>query len=90
MALHLIQSSPFSQNSLETCLDKIQPDDAVLLIHEAVYALLGDAPDTPSQFWALKDDALARGITQPAFAHWASIEDFVKLTEQHNPVISWG
>ena len=48
MILHKISTSPFADQTLLQCLNRIQPTDKLLLIQDAVYAMVkGDLVDSP-------------------------------------------
>ena len=97
MALHII-------NKTDTTLwqllqSAINPNDAVLLIEDAVYVALPTYPLPPGLFalvpqlpcHVLAEDLAARGISakiRPEFAS-ASYREFVALCLQYERVVNW-
>lgn len=76
--------------------EALTQQDSVLLIEDGVYHLLSlgqsdnDWPHIAKQVYALKDDALSRGVAidNPAIK-FVSYQEFVELSAQHNKVVSW-
>ena len=95
--LHTINKSPFSTDSLETCIRFLQPGDPVLFIEDGVYAvqqanrfsetLAGVMKNNP--VYALGPDLDARGISN-IVEGVSSIDydGFVDLVVEHQ-VKSW-
>jgi len=82
--LHLI----FSAEGLQSCLGIIQPEDALLLIEDGVYAVLGDSA---TRLHAIEDDLVARGL-QDLHADNVQRIDYsgmVELVARHQPIVSW-
>jgi len=79
--LHLI----FSRTGYDACKQRCKHDDAVLLLQDGVYAnTAGKA------VYALESDSLARGVhNRLRNATFINMEQFVELTSQHKPVVSW-
>ena len=93
-----------AQNSLlnEKLSNAINQGDDVILIEDGVYQCLalfsgsrGNAeikswPQQTKRIYALKDDALARGITIDIEGiSFISYEEFVQLSLNCNKVVSW-
>lgn len=78
---------------LELCLSALAQGDSVILIEEAVYALL--QPELMKQLsnsaslYVLDTDAKARGIAFVDTVSAVNYEQFVDLTVQHDKSISW-
>ena len=99
--LHTLNKT--AQNtSLNTKLSQIiKEDDAVILIEDGVYQCLTLFTENTSNndshwsersklIYALKDDALARGIhLSTKSIIFLSYEEFVALCLKHNKVVSW-
>lgn len=95
--LHLVKHSPFASHALAQCLELVAKDDVILLLEDAVIAALDGQPllaalkESQAEVFALADDLDARGVSArlscsiPAI----SMHDFVTLTEQHHPLVSW-
>ena len=95
--LHTINQSPFRAPSLETALRFVQPDDAILLIEDAVYgaqdsnACSGKVRKAmeSNEVYALEPDLRARGIAKILTGVKAvDYDGFVELVEKHN-VNTW-
>ena len=94
MILHKVSTSPFTEQSLQQCLKRIQRADKLLLIQDAVYAIIKtDMTDTllmHAPIYVLIDDLQARGLTiQCELFQAISYPEFVALTLECNQVISW-
>ena len=94
MILHKVSTSPFTDQNLLQCLKRIQPTDKLLLIQDAVYAMVkADVTDsllTHGQVYVLSEDMQARGLKiDKELYHAISYADFVTLTLECNQVISW-
>ncbi|MGV3002186.1 sulfurtransferase complex subunit TusB [Vibrio sp. E150_018] len=91
--LHIIKS----QSGLADAINVIQPDDAILLIEDAVYALfrqsslLTGLKDQKDRCWVLQEDLGARGLVGLASvsAQLTDFKGFVYLSEQHSQSITW-
>lgn len=91
--LHIIKS----QSGLTDAINLIQPDDAVLLVEDAVYALFRQSSpliglkDQKDRFWVLQEDLVARGLVDLAKvdAQLTDFKGFVYFTEQHAQSITW-
>lgn len=94
MILHKVSTSPFTDQNLLQCLKRKQPTDKLLLIQDAVYAIVkADVKDTlltHRPIYVLNEDVLARGLKIENDLYQAiSYPEFVALTLECNQVISW-
>ncbi|MDH3377090.1 MAG: sulfurtransferase complex subunit TusB [Gammaproteobacteria bacterium] len=98
--LHIVNKSPFEKNSLETAVRLSQPDSAILLIEDAVYAASGDTSAVTMlkdvlrdrQVFALGPDLQARGVDVEKVPDGIEIidyEGFVDLVVAHESTQSW-
>ena len=94
--LHLVNRAASSGDALQRCLHLASPGDTVLLIEDGVYSGLptvfsGLERNHPVTITALAPDVDARGLNGRLTSAIDTVdyEGFVKLTEQHNPVVSW-
>lgn len=91
--LHIVNQSPFTSNSLESCLRVAQSNDVILLIEDAVLAVGWAELAKPNKFtiYALKSDIEARGLSDKVIAKIKLIDyaEFVELTVQHHPIQTW-
>lgn len=95
--LHIVNRSPFISTAFTDCLKIVQPNDALLLIEDAVLAATGkfrqrleQLQQQGLQIALLKDDIIARGLEEKVAALTIiGYLDFVTLTEQHYPCITW-
>jgi tRNA 2-thiouridine synthesizing protein B len=92
--LHKVSTSPFADQSLLQCLKQKQPTDKLLLMQDAVYAMVkADVTDTlltHGPVYVLNEDVQARGLkigNEPYRS--ISYPEFVALTLECNQVISW-
>jgi tRNA 2-thiouridine synthesizing protein B len=95
--LHIINKSPFSKNSLESCIRVAPKDDPILLTEDAVLgamsgssvaALVKDAQKNHA-IYALSADIKARNVDR--LVDGVKVIDyngFVELVEQHR-TMSW-
>lgn len=95
--LAIVSTSPYSTSSLDQCLIYADAKTQILLLEDAVYAIL------PTNFWYKKlidsglpiyvliDDLVARGIeTQLSYQVKAiDMAGFVALTEKNATQITW-
>ncbi|MFT4810903.1 MAG: tRNA 2-thiouridine synthesizing protein B [Paraglaciecola sp.] len=94
MILHKVSTSPFADQTLLQCLKRIQPTDKLLLIQDAVYAMVkGDLVDSlleQGPIYVLNEDVQARGlIIENNLYQGISYPEFVALTLECKQVISW-
>lgn len=98
--LHTVNKSPYSSDSLETCVDYAGEGDAILLIEDDVYAArkggkaeaLVNNAQTSSKVYALGPDLKARGIDAGNLADGVEVvgyDGFVSLAEANDKVQSW-
>jgi tRNA 2-thiouridine synthesizing protein B len=94
MILHKVSTSPFADQSLLQSLKRKQPTDKLLLIQDAVYAMMkSDVTEmllTHRPIYVLSEDVQARGLKIENDLYQAiSYPEFVALTLECNQVISW-
>ncbi|MBB3168192.1 sulfurtransferase complex subunit TusB [Simiduia aestuariiviva] len=90
-ALHLLNRTR-EHPAFSQCL-RTAPGNTLLLLADAVYEL----QDANSPLWrlagtrllALEPDILARGVAPANAVESLSYDDFVLLTTQHRPIVSW-
>jgi len=97
--LHIVNKSPFSSPSLESCLRVVQPGSAVLLIEDGIYAATAANPlqdrtrksGVAIQVYALAPDVDARGMRERIVAGVELVDyaGFVDLVTTHDNVQSW-
>lgn len=98
--LHIINTSPAMQSSLQSCLRVAQKNSAILLIEDAVIAARKNSVTAPLietalhnfKLYVLEPDLLARGIkTQEIITgiEPVSYPGFVNLTVEYSGVQSW-
>lgn len=98
--LHIVNKSPFTHNTLRSCIAVCTHEDTLLLIEDGVYGAIQNMPDTSAllplidakmAFYALSSDVKARAIEKKISAQVQLInyDEFVKLTLSHNPIQSW-
>jgi sulfur relay protein TusB/DsrH len=83
--LHLVNRP----SALASCLETAREEDTVLLLEDGVYAAA--ASDIARPVRAIDVDVEARGVSARLHENvtLASYEDFVRLVEAHQPVVSW-
>ncbi len=81
MSLHLT----FSADGLGECVARLAPDDAVVILGDAVYA--APLPSAVVHYY-LGEDADIRGI-QSMSGKRIDYDELVRLCAEHNPVVSW-
>ena len=95
MILHVISASPYKEQQLTQCLQRISVKDAVILIQDGVYALNETFIDQhllplAGRLYALHEDIIARGLPiDPQPAQSISYDEFVELTLRYDNVLSW-
>lgn len=91
--LHILSHSPFTDSRLESCLNVLGPDDAVLLCGDACYALLETAACAAHtgehRIYALQEDLEARNIQPPPGVTSVDYPVFVELCVHYQKVNSW-
>jgi len=95
--LHIINKSPYTKNSLESCIRTAQKDDAILLIEDAVLgcmsggkaeAMIKEAQKAHAVY-ALDADLKARGVDRVVDGvKQVDYAGFVGLVEQHR-TMTW-
>lgn len=94
MTLHKFSISPYGSKVLTQTAQRLQPDDKIILLEDAVYSASDKAlADKLAKFcpiYCIQDDLTARGLTisHPAFRAISYVE-FVELTLTCKQVISW-
>lgn len=91
--LHIVNCSPRQGEVLRDALAAMQPDDHLILIEDAVYALLDQTYLWPeSRCHILQEDVNARGLTDKAQASACAcvdIQGFVALACLCKRTVSW-
>ncbi|MHB1951327.1 MAG: sulfurtransferase complex subunit TusB [Acidiferrobacteraceae bacterium] len=98
--LHTVNKSPFSTNTLQSCLDRACEGSAVLLIEDGVYSAMRGTPiearmtEAAKKFavYVLGPDLEARGMPYDHIVDGIKVVDyggFVDLAVQHDSVQSW-
>lgn len=97
--LHMVNKSPFENQSLRSCIDHASDGDAILMIEDAVYgAVAGTAASSQLaagknlSIFALGPDLEARGITKAKLATGLTVVDyngFVDLAVEYDKTLSW-
>lgn len=92
--LHIINQSPFTSDSLQRCLRTIRTNDHLLLIEDGVIAALKNSAFFTKNilnYYALETDIIARGLQNKINTDVKLInyDQFVELTIQHHPILSW-
>ncbi|WP_087017555.1 sulfurtransferase complex subunit TusB [Thaumasiovibrio subtropicus] len=95
--LHIVTSSPFSSQSLQTCLRYSSHEDEIILMQDAVFAALAETPyanalaQRSGQVYVYAPDIQARGVEKKLVSGFPQIDNnaFVALTVQHTQQINW-
>ncbi|MHB0990859.1 MAG: sulfurtransferase complex subunit TusB [Burkholderiales bacterium] len=99
--LHIVNKSPFENNTLNNCLRLVKPGAAILLIEDAVYAatkgavaerVLKDAMGMGTvKIYALWPDLEARGVQDRVIDGIKLVDygGFVDLAAEHSTTQSW-
>lgn len=95
--LHILNQAPSSEAAQQMLLT-VAKNDSILLIEDAVQALL----DVDWQGWSIREDsvdifvlsedAISRGLSGAANQQdvtFVDMEGFVLLTEQHANILTW-
>ena len=89
MSLHLV----FTTQGMRSCLARWSPDDRLILIGDGVYGAnhIEQTSVGASAIAVLDSDAQARGVSSSEHHSMRRIDymEFVRLTEQHSPIVSW-
>ncbi|MGV6811821.1 MAG: sulfurtransferase complex subunit TusB [Brevirhabdus sp.] len=98
--LHTVNKSPFSTQSLLSCLGHCKDGDAVLMIEDGIYGGLSgtgmselvQARTGSVKIYVLREDMEARGIDGARLLDGVSAVDydgFVDLVTEHDRAQSW-
>ncbi len=95
--LHIVNKSPFTHGVLASCLDKLQANDAIILIEDGVYAAMTSHSSAVSleqlnKCYALEKDIVARGLPLGALLPNIQLIDydrFVNLCVEYPLNHSW-
>ncbi len=94
MILHKYAASPYSSNSVNNSIARIEKSDGILLTLDGVYCcdhpILESLLDATHNIYVLKDDAQARGI-KVADERLTQVDyrGFVQLVTQYDSTIAW-
>lgn len=96
MILHTLNRAPDNGEAAAQVLAVMAPDDQLVLIEEAVFAVLDTQwqgfRTAPARIHVLKEDALSRGLATIAGKQALSLIDvdaWVTLTAQASKTVSW-
>lgn len=98
MTLHIVNRSPTQSDALDSCIRRAQPGNAILLIEDAIYALLileqlfsKHQKLSQLEIYALAEDVTARGASQwcTEQIRLVDYQGFVALTEHYPSSLSW-
>lgn len=97
--LHIIQKSDFDSQSLNSCLNALSPQDALLLIENGIFSALSDTTSANAlsnlakdqKVFVLAPHAAERGVLERLMAdiQLVNFEGFVDLVVQHDLVLRW-
>lgn len=98
--LHILRHSPTGSSTLASCLRVLTGGQGVLLMEDAVYALLPSSAAFSSirllpgniRLYVLENDLLARGLALddlPARVQPVGYDCMVELCSQSSKVVSW-
>lgn len=99
--LHIVNKSAFSSNSVQTCLDHCNHQDAVIFIENGVFNAIASSPvmeiinllqaEKQVHFFVLIEDVTARGLLNKTLSNIQMVDykGFVTLTVDHSPIQSW-
>jgi tRNA 2-thiouridine synthesizing protein B len=98
--LHTINKSPYSHNSLTSCLKVCAENDGILLLEDGVFGALSSTPCAQElqtlikhgvMVFALINDIKARGLEGKLAQSIKAIDynEFVQLTLDHRCIQSW-
>ncbi|MBW3196411.1 sulfurtransferase complex subunit TusB [Marinobacter nauticus] len=87
--LHIINKAP-EHARFRHCLASVQQGDTLLLIEDAVLALLDRERQLPGASYGLETDANARAVANRVPAEQlVDYAGFVQLTVNHSRIINW-
>lgn len=88
--LHVVSHSPFTDSRLHSCLRICGARDAVLLCGDGAYGLHDPVLKTKgATVFVLAEDAQARNLDLPAWAHSVDYPGFVQLSIDYDKVNTW-
>lgn len=98
--LHLLRHSPHSDSRFTSCLGVVAPGQDLVLLEDAVYALLPGTAHGESlerlpfaiKVHAMESDLLGRGLALDALAERVQVIDYARLVDlcaAHEKVLSW-
>lgn len=98
--LHTVNKSPFSQNTLASCIAICGEADGILLLEDGVFGAMTTAPwalklsdliRQGTKVYALEDDVKARGLLEKLLPGilLTDYARFVQLSIEHRCVQSW-
>lgn len=97
--LHTVNKSPFTNNTLDSCLDCVGDGAAVLLIEDGVYGALKGSKVADKvkaamgkvTIYALSADVKARGVADKMIDGIKMVDyaGFVELAAENDKVNSW-
>jgi len=96
MILHTVKTSPFRSLSLQDCLLRLNKDDKLLLLGDAVIAVTANTElhsalidlDQQGRLYVLEDDLIARGLTATLGAV-INYDAFVELSITCQSQLAW-
>ena len=90
MALHLITRSCFSASALQDCLTAAGVGDVIMLLADGVYAIQSSAlQGSKLPVYCLQSELKERGLEAKPFVQVIDEQAWVRLTEQHTPIVTW-
>jgi tRNA 2-thiouridine synthesizing protein B len=98
--LHTVNKSPYTNNTLSSCLRACAEGDGILLLEDGVFGATSSASTANElqslikngvKVYALINDIKARGLEDKLSSHIKPIDydTFVQLTIEHRRVQSW-
>ncbi|MGF1724600.1 sulfurtransferase complex subunit TusB [Photobacterium nomapromontoriensis] len=96
--LHILTGSPFQTQSFKHCSVVLEENDAVLLIQDAVIAVMAENSALDAilkqrvKIYLLAADMQARGLAFDESGHFEVVDykGFVSLTVKHETQMKWG
>lgn len=97
--LHIVNKSPFTHMTIQSCLDHCSSQDSVIFIEDGVLNALTSSPyaerinamhNAGTNFYVLSEDVTARGIAELSeIIEKIDYVGFVRLSISHSPIQSW-
>lgn len=98
--LHLLRHAPHADSRFSSCLRVIAASQHLVLLEDAVYALLPETSQNQSlnllpasvKIYAMESDLLGRGLALDALPGRVQVIDYARLVElcvAHEKVLSW-